>query len=100
MIGAETLTVQVRDPIPNVAVPTYKVSMKLRSPVLNVTAPTTTTGIQPQPSVAYNLECNIEFLLPAASTDQARANLNAMVYDLLTNSDPATWAVENLQPSW
>jgi hypothetical protein len=100
MIGAETLTVSVRDPIPGAAIPTYKVAMKLRLPVLNVTAPTTTTGIQPQPSVAYSLEANLEFLIPAAADQQAREDMEAMVIDLLTNADPSNWAIESLQPSW
>jgi hypothetical protein len=74
----------------------YKLTAKVKLPVLNVTSPSTGTGIQPLPSVAYNIEANIEFLMPEASLLADRKDFFAFVKNYLAN---AVWtaAVENYE---
>jgi hypothetical protein len=74
----------------------FKLTSKVKLPVLNVTSPSTGSGIQPLPSVAYNIEANIEFLLPEASLLADRKDFFAFVKNYMAN---AVWtaAVENYE---
>jgi len=63
----------------------YKVTAKVVTPVLEVTSPSTATGIQPAPTKAYDLVCNIDFVLPERSTVQQRKDLLAYVKNYLAN---------------
>lgn len=84
-IGFPILTMSVRSP--NKGSKTYKVVGKLVTPILEVTAPSTSTGIQPAPTKAYDLLATIEFVLPERSTALERANLLALMKNFLANAN-------------
>ena len=77
----------------------WKLQVKLVLPVLEVTSPSTSTGIQPAPTLAYNLIANTEIVLPERSTLQERKDLLAMARDLLSDA-VVTSGVENFEPVW
>jgi hypothetical protein len=64
----------------------YKVTAKVSLPTPDITAPTTSTGIQPAPSKAYDCSCIIEFLLPERSALLERSNLFSTVTSLFASS--------------
>jgi len=68
----------------------YKVTAKVALPTADITAPTTSTGIQPAPSKAYDCAAIMEFLLPERSTLQERVNLLNTVFSLFCLSIKAT----------
>lgn len=72
-IGFPRLTFSVRQP--NKATRAYKVMVKLVLPTLEQTSPSTMTGIQPAPTLAYNVVSVMEFLLPERSTQAEREKL-------------------------
>ncbi len=63
---------------------TTKVSWKLETPVLEVTSPSTSTGIQPAPTVAYRPLATAELVIPDRMSLQERKDLLAMFTNLLT----------------
>lgn len=75
---------------------TYKLTLKVVTPVLEVTAPTTVTGIQPAPTLAYNLIGSVEFVLPERSSLQERKDILAYVKNALAHVD-VTNGVQNLE---
>jgi hypothetical protein len=77
----------------------YRVVAKLVTPVLEVTSPTTVTGIQPGPTLSFNLIASSEFVLPERSTLQQRKDLFAMFKDFLGDA-VLTAAIENFEPVW
>ncbi len=93
-VGFPVVTLKLRAPVKGSRV--YKLTSKVKLPVLNVTSPSTGSGIQPLPSVAYNIEANIEFVMPEASLLADRKDFFAYVKNYLAN---AVWtqAVENLE---
>lgn len=76
-----------------------KVKLMIWDPTLAVTAPTTSSGIQPNPTVAFNCLCNIEFTLPDACTLQNRKDILAYAKNLLS-STVATDMVVNTSPQY
>lgn len=63
-----------------------RVTMKVYAPTLAVTAPSSGTGVQPNPTQAYQALATIEFLLPNASDAASRANIYAYVKNLVATS--------------
>lgn len=59
---------------------------KVTLPVLNITSPSTGSGIQPLPSVAYNLVMNREFVVPEAASDAEKAKLLSLCASLFSRS--------------
>lgn len=96
--GFQRLSMLVRRSESNKAT---KVMLKLASPVLSVTSPSTATGIQPQPTVAYTVLCDVTFTFPDSCTLQERQNARAYLASLL---NPATTivkaAIEDLSPAY
>jgi len=64
----------------------YRIVAKVTVPTLEQTSPSTSTGIQPAPSVAYNLIGNVEFVIPERSTLAQRKDLLAYVKNLMANA--------------
>lgn len=62
---------------------TTKVQWRLETPILEQTSPSTSTGIQPAPTVAYIPLVELDFVLPDRATLQDRKNLLSMVRDLI-----------------
>lgn len=94
-IGFPALTFMLKNP--SKGSKSYKVSAKVVLPVLEVTSPSTMTGIQPAPTLAYNLLATIEFVLPERSTLQQRKDLLAYVKNALANASVIPPAVENFE---
>jgi hypothetical protein len=79
-VGYPSYTISVRRPVKGSR--NYRVTEKLTYPVLNVTSPSTGSGIQPLPTVGYNLICNREWVLPEASTLAERKILLSLMQSL------------------
>lgn len=69
---------------------TYKFEWRLEAPILAVTAPTTSTGIQPAPSVAYTNLATIGIVLHERSSKQERMDLLAQLRDLVDEAITTT----------
>lgn len=74
-IGFPTVTLSIREP--SKGQKDYKVIRKVVVPVLDISSPSTSTGIQPAPSRAFELKCTTEWALPERSTAAQRADLLA-----------------------
>jgi hypothetical protein len=74
---------------------TTKVTWKLETPVLEQTSPSTSSGIQPAPTVAYTPLATIEWVLPDRMTLQERKDLLALFRGLVSSST-TTDQVQNL----
>jgi len=61
----------------------YKFSWKLQCPTLEQTSPSTSTGIQPAPTLAYNNLATIELIFNERSTLQERKDILSMIRDLV-----------------
>jgi hypothetical protein len=79
--------------------PNNKLTLRVVRPVLEVTAPSTATGIQPAPTLAYNLVADVTFVLPQRSTLAERNDILAYAKNLLANGI-VTSAVQNYEQVW
>jgi hypothetical protein len=64
----------------------YKLTLKVVMPVLEVTSPSTSTGIQPAPTKAYDITGQVEIFLPERSSLQERKDLLAFLRDYLSEA--------------
>lgn len=94
-VGFPTISYSLKNP--NQGSRAYKIAAKVVLPVLEQTSPSTATGIQPAPTVAYNLIANVELVLPERSTLLDRKNLIAYVRNYLANATVITAGVENYE---
>lgn len=83
-IGYPAVTFSMR--MPSKGSRNYKVSSRCVLPILEVTSPSTATGIQPAPTLAYNLIANLEFVLPERSTLAQRSDVLAYIKNFLAGS--------------
>lgn len=74
----------------------YKLQIKVATPILEVTSPSTSTGIQPAPTKAYDLIANLEIVLPERSSLAERKNLAAYLKNYLAHAF-VTGAIENFE---
>lgn len=86
-VGFPTITSSLREPIKGSSTPLYKDVMKITLPVLEVVNSSTYSGITPAPTKAYDLQVNVEFLMPERSTNQDRKNIRAYVANALAQAD-------------
>lgn len=94
-LGFPSLSFSSRSPTKGAR--SYKIQMKVTLPVLEQTSASTATGIQPAPTLAYNLLANVEMVLPERSTLQQRKDLLAYLRNYLANATVTTAAVENFE---
>jgi len=94
-VGFPGLSYSLKSPSGNSK--SYKMTAKVTLPVLEQTSPSTSTGIQPAPTVAYNLIANVELVLPERSTLQDRKNLLAYLRNYLANATVITAGAENYE---
>lgn len=80
-LGFPVVTFSLRNPSKTSR--NYKVSAKVVVPVLEVTSPSTATGIQPAPTLAYNMTGTIDMILPERSTLGQRDDLRAYMKNVL-----------------
>lgn len=78
-----SITMSVRPPTRQSQI--SRVMMKVVLPVPDITSPSTATGIQPAPSKAYDITCNMEFLIPNRSTLALRRNALSVVMSMLAS---------------
>lgn len=97
-IGFPQITMSIKEPSTKGS-QNYKVVRKVVLPVLDISSPSTSTGIQPAPSRAYELINVSEWTLPARSTNQQRADLLAFCKNFDANII-FTDAVKNFEPVW
>lgn len=83
-LGYPIVTLTVRNPSKESR--NYKVTAKVVTPVLELTSPSTSSGIQPAPTKAYDLLCNMEFVLPERSSLAERKNILAYAKNALAHA--------------
>lgn len=83
-IGYPVVSVSLRSPTKDSRA--YKLVIKVVSPTLEVTSPSTSTGIQPAPTKAYDCIFSGEMVLPERSTQAQRKDLLAFVKNMLANA--------------
>lgn len=74
-IGFPSVTLSIREP--SKGQKDYKIIRKVVFPVLDISSPSTSTGIQPAPSRAFELKNTTEWSLPERSTAAQRADILA-----------------------
>jgi hypothetical protein len=87
-IGYPAFTLSVRPPTKTSRI--YRVTAKLSLPTLEVTSPSTATGIQPQPTLAYTCQANVEFMLPERSSLAERTALLSHLRSLFATTIQAS----------
>lgn len=95
-VGYYSLDVSLRKPSPKSLEKMYKATFRVKTPILEATSPSTSTGIQPAPTVGYNPLAEVSFWLPERSSLQNRKDLRAFVKNLLADA-VVTALVENLE---
>lgn len=90
-IGYASFDISLRSPIAikpgqTSAGRSYKVTARVFVPTLEQTSASTSTGIQPAPTKAYDHVANIQFILPERGTTLERKTLVAYVCNLLSNA--------------
>lgn len=93
-LGFPVVTLSLRNPSKTSR--NFRLTAKVVTPVLEVTSPSTSTGIQPAPTLAYNVTANIDIVLPERSTQQQRKDMAAFMKNFLANA-VITNAVENFE---
>ncbi len=95
-IGYNNLSVSLRKPSNGGGARNYKAQLKLVLPTLEVTSPSTSTGIQPAPTKAYDCMVNVEFVLPERSSVQNRKDLLTLLKNALAHAT-VTSVVQDLE---
>lgn len=85
-VGYPTLSASLRAPVNGSGSRVYKAMIKIVFPVLEVTSPSTSTGIQPQPTKAYDMTFMGEFLLPERSSKLNRQDIFALAKNCFSAS--------------
>lgn len=93
-LGFPAVTFSIR--APNKQSRVYGLTMKVVTPVLEVTSPSTSTGIQPAPTKAYDITFSVNASLPERSTLQQRKDAFAFLKNMLANA-VMTQAVEQFE---
>jgi len=83
-----SLTMSVR--LPTAGSKVCRVVTKLALPTADITAPSTSTGIQPAPSKAYECLAQLELVLPERSTLAERNTLRSLVLSILSQQMQAS----------
>lgn len=83
-LGFPIITQTLRSP--NKTSRNYRLIVKVVTPVLEVTSPSTSSGIQPAPTKAYDLIATVDVVLPERSTTLQRSDLLAYLKNYLNNS--------------
>lgn len=79
-------TIELTDRWQEQADGSYKINWKLSVPTLATTAPTTTTGIQPAPTVGYTCWATGSFTVPNQAVLQDKKNLYALAKNLIATT--------------
>lgn len=95
--GYDQLSVQTR--LPSKSSKATVVSLKLVTPILEQTSASTSTGIQPAPTVAFNNIAKLEFVLHERSSLQHRKDILAMARDAIDEA-LMTEMVENYDATY
>lgn len=95
-LGFPIVSFSLRAPAASSKSRVFKLTAKVVTPVLEVTSPSTSTGIQPAPTLAYNLIANVDIALPERSTVAQRKDLIAFLKNYLATA-VLQQAVENFE---
>jgi hypothetical protein len=87
-VGFPHITLQLRPPTQASRI--YKTTVKLILPTLEQTSPSTSTGIQPAPTKAYDCSVVMEFMIPERSTTAERQALMSQLESLLVGTIQAS----------
>lgn len=93
-LGYPMVTASLRSPTKGSR--NYKAVVKVVTPVLEVTSPSTSTGIQPAPTKAYDVTSIHEFIFPERCSLAERNDILAFAKNVLANSQIETM-LKNLE---
>jgi hypothetical protein len=96
-VGYPVITFSTRKPTKTM--PNNKIVVTVRVPVLENVTNSTTSGIAPAPTVAYDVISKNEFILPSRSSVAVRKDLLAYVKNLYSNA-VFTAAIQDLESPW
>jgi len=82
--GYHRMTARLREPSPGSN--DYKFELKIWRRTLEVTSPSTSTGIQPAPTLAYSQIGEVSFSLPKRGTEAERKDIRAFIKNALDNA--------------
>lgn len=94
-LGYPTVSLMLRNPSKTSRA--YKATVKITTPVLEVTSPSTSSGIQPAPTLSYNLIVVTDFILPERSTLQQRKDILAYFKNMMATTTISD-LVQNFEP--
>lgn len=83
-VGQDQLSLSQR--VPSKQSKSYKFSWKLQKKTLEQTSPSTTTGIQPQPTLAYENIAALDIVCHERSTLQERKDILVQMRDLINEA--------------
>lgn len=75
----------------------YKATLRLFVPTLEQTSASTSTGIQPAPTKAFDHVATVQFFLPERGTTQNRKDLLALITNALSD-DAVETVIVDLEP--
>jgi len=96
-IGYPVITLAVREPTKTRRA--FQVTRRVVLPILEVTSPSTSTGIQPAPTKAYDLVCDTTYSLPERSSKLERQHLLAYAKNFDASAVMLA-AVQDFEPAW
>lgn len=82
-VGYNRLTARLQEPSANSA--NYKVTLNIWRRTLEATSPSTSTGIQPAPTLAYSQIGGVSFDLPKRGTKAERKDIRSFMVNALNN---------------
>jgi hypothetical protein len=94
-VGYDGLSIGMRRPTKGSR--NYKHTVRLLLPILEVTSPSTSSGIQPAPTKAYDCFVNVDFVNPERSTAQNRKDLVTLLRNSLAAGGVIDTCVQNLE---
>lgn len=83
-VGFPSLTVSSREPLKNS--PNFRVNAKVVVPVLETISGNNYAGVTAAPQKAYDVVCDMSFIMPDRSTQAVRKDVLAYVKNLLANA--------------
>nr|QDH91129.1 MAG: hypothetical protein H1Bulk30948_000001 [Leviviridae sp.] len=94
-VGYDGLSVGMRRPSKGNR--NYKHTVRLTLPTLEVTSPSTSSGIQPAPTKAFDCFVSVEFVNPERCTTQNRKDLVTLLRNALAAGGVVDTCVQNLE---
>lgn len=77
----------------------FREEFTIKVPQMDATSPSTSTGVQPQPTVGFVNQVKLTFLISERATEAQKKDLRKFAQNLLSNASVA-WQIENSEGIW